>query len=191
MQANKMKLRALTAGITLFGSLVGGANAAAVITDGILSSSLTASNSYLAQTPDKAFDSNTSTAWNAGSSSGWIEMDLGAIFSVSGANVRVAMSPNGGATHQFYVSNTPIANNIAGVTLAHTLSGYFTHHQVSTPTFATEVEGRYVQIRTTSAPAASWVSWFEVGIMGNPVPEPSSIALLGLGSLALMLRRRR
>jgi hypothetical protein len=49
-------------------------------------------------------------------------------------------------------------------------------------------DAQYVRLTTYSS---DWSMLFEVEFNGTVVPEPSSSALLGMGGLALLLRRRR
>jgi hypothetical protein len=70
--------------------------------------------------------------------------------------------------------------------------------QLETVTAAHAVGGRAAFAGLTTTEGISYViltgtetDHFQYGFLGTPIPEPSSTALLGLGGLALILRRRK
>jgi hypothetical protein len=123
-----------------------------------------ASRSWAEQTPDKAFDGDRDTTWNAGTfpeaNGQWIEADLGAIRQLGVLRLVVAQSPDGPTTHEIWVSTEPIGDNRKGAKLVHTFKGHTKNGETLRFDFPKSQSGRYVQIRTTSSP--SWVAWIEI-----------------------------
>ena len=119
-------------------------SAATILTNNVLSSSVSASGSYLTNTAINAFDDAPGTIWLSGSfPTAWIEVDLGSSYSISEGYFSVNMSPNGNANHQIWISDNPILAIRSG-----RLCPYFHRKlrrpEVLTPAFS-PVEGRYVQ----------------------------------------------
>jgi hypothetical protein len=110
--------------------------------------------------------------------------------SATGLNVNlgagtysVALAPVGNGTGSIYVTTTGGANGI-GAPLA---NGNSFFHAIS---FYTGSPGWYST--TDPAFALGAGTWdFSYGISANPVPEPASMAVLGIGALALLRRRKK
>jgi hypothetical protein len=135
-----------------------------------------------------AFDGNPVTHWNAPAyAPQWIKVDLGDTYSLTAFDLLTSQLPNGNTTHEVLVDDV----------LVHVFSGYTTDNQWLQFVPVTPINGRYVEILTTSSP--SWVGWSEVQVSGDgptsAVPEPSTLAIFsGLGGLAFvlgMLRRAK
>jgi hypothetical protein len=113
------------------------------------------------KTPDKAFDGDRTTTWNAGAyAPQWIEADLGASTRLAGIRLLVTQLPDGETAHEIWVSNEPIGEDRARAKLAHTFKGNTRDGQALQFDFPKGLFGRYVQVRTTQSP--SWVAWVEV-----------------------------
>jgi hypothetical protein len=125
-----------------------------------------ASSSSEQNTPDKAFDGDRDTMWNAGShpppdgTGHWIEADLGAVRQLGGLLLVACQQPDGPTTHEVWVSTEPMGGDRTKGKLVHTFKGQTKDHEVLRFDFPKSQSGRYVQIRTTSSP--SWVAWLEI-----------------------------
>lgn len=173
----------------LLASGMSAAHAATVVSQNLGAGAYSASSTwYDAYSPATAFDGNIGTNWNSASPwSGWIEVNLGHAIDISQILLNVNQAPSPASTvHQVWLSNSSIQYDTSGATLAHTFAGETYHGQLLTLDFSTSIAAQYVQIRTTWSP--SWVSWNEIQVLaadGNPVPEPSTAWLLGLGVAAM------
>ena len=89
-------------------------------------------------------------------------------------------------------SNGTITSIDISVSLDDSTSSTVTHYAFSAPTASLDVSlldnARYVRVTTYST---DWSMISEVDFNGDAVPEPTTTALLGLGGLALILRRRK
>jgi hypothetical protein len=123
-----------------------------------------ASQSWEGNTPDKAFDGDRGTVWNAGNPPGeagqWIEADLGAVRQLGGLLLVTCQLPDGPTTHEIWVSTEPIGADRTKAKLVHTFKGQTQNGDVLRFDFPKRRSGRYVQIRTTESP--SWVAWSEI-----------------------------
>ena len=153
------------------------ASASATVINHALTSTATASSSYLANTPNLAADGNTSTLWNSGGHTAWINFDLGSAKSISKITGLVIQNPSGATEHQIYLDNI----------LSHTWSGITTNGDLLTWLLPTATTVQNIRIQTSSSP--SWVAWAEVSIAEVPVPAP--LVLMGLGILAIGITKKR
>lgn len=143
---------------------------AAVLTTVVVTSSLhassnvargcrvTASSSYGSGLPANAVDGDPATQWNAGHHPpAWIELDLGASYSVDRVTLIVEQTPDGPTVHE-----VSFGNENREFTRVETLSGQTVDGQ--TLSFAPNSRSgvRYVRIETTSSP--SWVAWNEIEV---------------------------
>ena len=120
-----------------------------------------ASGSSEQNTPDKAFDGDHDTMWNAGAGpQQWIEADLGAIRQLGGLLLVPSMAPEGPTTHEIWVSTQPMGGDRTKAKLVHTFKGQTKDRDVLRFDFPKGLSGRYVQIRTTESP--TWVAWIEI-----------------------------
>ena len=121
---------------------------------------VTASSSYLADTPALAVDADSvGTAWNAGGTGpSWIEIDLGSDINVGSVVGDDAAVPTSTFTH------TVTGRTSGGTT--YTLGGFsgtVVNHQMLRIACTSAVPPvRYVRITTTSS--ASWVAWWDIRI---------------------------
>ena len=97
-------------------------------------------------------------------------------------------------TIDFYTrtSNGTITSIDISVSLDDSTYSTVTNYAFSAPTASLDVSlldnARYVRVTTYST---DWSMISEVDFNGDAVPEPTTTALLGLGGLALILRRRK
>jgi HEAT repeat protein len=120
-----------------------------------------ASNSWEANTADKAVDGDPDTVWNAGDyAPQWLEADLGTAAQLGSILLRVGQLPAGPTVHEVWVANEPIGEDRTRAKLAHTFSGNTDNGQELKFDFPKNLFARYVQIRTTQSP--SWVAWVHV-----------------------------
>jgi len=121
-----------------------------------------ASNSWdNTQTPDKAFDNDRNTTWNAGDyAPQWIEAELGASTELGSISAVVTQSPAGATVHEVWLSDEPIGESRTRARLAHTFQGNTDNNQMLKFVFTKGTFSRHVQIRTTQSP--SWVAWVDV-----------------------------
>jgi RHS repeat-associated protein len=129
--------------------------------------SATASNFYgPGNEASKATDGNVNTLWNAGGwSPQWIQLDLGAAYTLSKLRLLVAQSPNGPTTHQVYGGATTRSLSLLGTLDGSTTNGQWLEFNSSASNI------RYVKVLTTSSP--SWVAWSEIEVYGT---LPSAVA---------------
>lgn len=138
-----------------------------------------ASNQWLDNSPDRAFDGLGTTLWNAGSfATEWIEVDLQRTYLLSRIDLIIQQTPDSNTIHELWVSDNDIQNDVSGATLIHTFSGFTVNGQFLSVTLPTSVSARHLQVRTTSS--ASWVAWTEVQAFGV-IPEPSTFVFVLLG----------
>jgi hypothetical protein len=117
-------------------------------------------------TPDKAFDGDRNTVWNAGNNpppggaGEWIEADVGAVRQLGRLLLVTCQLPDGPTTHEIWVSTEPIGDDRTKAKLVHTFKGQTQSGDVLRFDFPKRLLGRYVQIRTTESP--TWVAWSEI-----------------------------
>jgi HEAT repeat protein len=122
-----------------------------------------ASASWEDKTPEKAFDGDAGTLWNAGTyAPQWLEADLGASRQLASLVLRISQLPAGETTHEVWVSQYPIGEDRTRAKLAHTFQGNTDDNQQLKHDFAKGLTARYIQVRTTQSP--SWVAWVEVEV---------------------------
>jgi hypothetical protein len=122
-----------------------------------------ASSSWDNHTPDRAFDGNRGTMWNAGDyAPQWIEADLGAPTRLASLRLGITQLPAGPTTHEVWVSDEPIGADRSRARLVHIFSGRTDDNQRLRLDFPNGSFARYVQVHTTQSP--SWVAWAEVEV---------------------------
>jgi hypothetical protein len=124
-----------------------------------------ASASLPDQTPEMAVDGDPSTQWSAGEfPTQWIEIDLGAAYSIGEIRLTVGQWPEGNTVHQLWVGasrdNMQKANEISGYTYDFDVLDYTSPRPLQNV--------RYVRIVTTDS--LSWISWREIEVLA-PFPE--------------------
>ncbi len=116
------------------------------------------------QTPQKAVDGDPNTQWSAGAyPAQWIEIDLGASYSIGEIRLTVGQWPAGQTVHQVWVGTSretlQLVDEFKGKEFDFDVLNYV-------PT-ASLVNIRFVRIVTTESP--SWVSWREIEVLA-PFP---------------------
>ncbi len=125
------------------------------------------------QTPEMAVDGNTETQWSAGDfPTQWIEIDLGAAYSIGEIRLTVGQWPEGSVVHQVWVGTT--RDDMQQVD---EFSGYMYDYDVLTYQPERALQNiRYVRIVTVESP--SWVSWREIEVLAafpaTPTPVPTA-----------------
>jgi hypothetical protein len=107
-----------------------------------------------------AVDGLVDTLWNAGiAPSGWIEVDLGAVYDVALLRLVVAQTPSGRAVHKIYGKATSGGSFTELLELdATTTDGQVLQHTPGTPWSGV----RYLRIETIWGP--SWPAWREIQV---------------------------
>jgi hypothetical protein len=124
-----------------------------------LGKSVSVSGALPDQTPQMAVDGDPNTQWSAGAyPTQWIEIDLGAPYSIGKIRLTVGQWPAGETVHQLWVGSTQET-----MQLVYEFSGQEFDFDVLTFVPATPLPNvRYVRIDTTESP--SWVSWREIEV---------------------------
>jgi hypothetical protein len=126
------------------------------------------------QTPQMAVDGDPTTQWSAGGyPTQWIEIDLGAAYTVGEIRLTVGQWPSGKTLHQLWVGATSDS-----MRLVQKFSGNEYDFDVLNFVPPTALENiRYIRIVTTESP--SWVSWREIEVLApfpvsaTPIPVAS------------------
>ena len=83
--------------------------------------------------PQYAFDGTVNDYWNSGTfPTQWLEVDLQQRYDLTSVSLFVTQLPDGNTTHQVWVSNSAIQNDLSGATLIHTFSGFTTNFSTLT-----------------------------------------------------------
>lgn len=143
-----------------------------LVSNGLSQSSYSASATYGASFPYRAFDDNLTTTWTCASNTGWIEVNLGKVFDLSRVVLVVNQDPAGVTVHDVYYSQSPIGA-FGAASLAQEFSGATGNYNVLNGAFPAGTLAQYVQIRTTLTP--SWVSWYEVQVYAYHGRETGSL----------------
>uniref|UniRef100_UPI00356A1B7A CARDB domain-containing protein n=1 Tax=Stieleria sp. TaxID=2795976 RepID=UPI00356A1B7A len=144
------------------------------VSDNLYATAVTASGFWNDNNvPFNAFD-GTGASWNAGGfPQQWIEADLGRRIPLSRVNLIPVQAPSTATTtHEVWVSDSPIGNTRLNAVRAKRLTSATTNREAFQINFDQPIEGRYIQILTTSSP--SWVAWQEIdvfGATGLPAPD--------------------
>jgi hypothetical protein len=116
------------------------------------------------QNADMAVDGDPNTQWSAGEfPTQWIEIDLGAAYSLGEVRLTVGQWPDGQTVHQLWVGASQ-----GSLQMVHEFAGYTYDYNVlsyAPPKALKNV--RYVRLVTTESP--SWVSWREIELLA-PYP---------------------
>ncbi len=118
------------------------------------------------QTSEMAVDGDASTQWSAGGyPTQWIEIDLGAAYSIGEIRLTVGQWPDGDTIHQLWVGasrdSMQQVHEFADHTYDYDVLGYLPSSPLKSI--------RYVKLVTTESP--SWVSWREIEVLA-PLPAP-------------------
>ena len=117
------------------------------------------------QTPQMAVDGDPNTQWSAGAfPTQWIEIDLGAPYTIGEFRLTVGQWPAGATVHQLWIGATQDAMRLVSEFSGHEYDYDVLNFMPDTP--LTNI--RYVRIVTTESP--SWVSWREIEVLA-PVPN--------------------
>jgi hypothetical protein len=119
---------------------------------------VTASASMVAFGMDasRAVDGSPYSAWLAEFAPQWIELDLGANYSVRKVKLKVSQSPAGNTVHHVYLGPAPNPSSLVTTISQYTQESMWLDVDLPSP------QGRYLRIVTTSSP--SWVSWYEIEV---------------------------
>ncbi len=123
------------------------------------------------QAPGMAVDGNTETQWSAGDfPTQWIEVDLGAAYSIGEIRLTVGQWPEGSVLHQVWVGAS-----LDELQLVHEFSGYEQDYDILDYVPEKLLENiRYVRIVTVESP--SWVSWREIEVLAAFPATPTPVA---------------
>ncbi len=127
------------------------------------------------QTPEMAVDGDPNNQWSAGEfPEQWIEIDLGAAYTIGEIRLTIGQWPEGETMHQVWVGATrdklQKVNEFAGYTYDFDVLSYAPASPMQNV--------RYVRVVTTASPA--WVSWREIEVLAAfpPTPTPTPEASL-------------
>jgi F5/8 type C domain len=130
---------------------------------------ITASKTYLNNTPSLVADGNVTTSWNAGDyPPQWIRFDLGAPHDLVHVRLLVKQVPHTGVTdHRVYGSYNGTKYTLLGGFSDTTRNSQWL--QLDTPARGI----RYIKVETTKSP--SWVGWSEIQVNGSRSPSTAPI----------------
>ncbi len=122
------------------------------------------------QSPQMAVDGDFNTQWSAGAfPTQWIEVDLGAAYTVGEIRLTVGQWPAGDVLHQLWVG--PSQDNMQRV---YEFSGHVYDYDMLNFVPDKPLNGiRFVRIVTTESP--SWVSWREIEVLAPFMATPTPI----------------
>ena len=125
-----------------------------------LGKSISASNQYGDQVASLAVDGDLGTLWNSGNGpTQWIEIDLGAEYSIKEIRLTTSQYPAGATTHRIFGKGTD--DQFA---LLNTIEGDTVDGQELLFVPAQPIQGiRFVRVETVSSP--SWVAWREIEVI--------------------------
>ena len=111
-----------------------------------------------------AVDGNPNNRWGSGSHAPeWIEIDLGAEYSISEVKLLPSQSPTGETVHDLKVKGTSTNGKYSTL---QTFRGMTADYQMLSLRLPAPVRGvRYVRVETVRSP--SWVSWREIEIIAG------------------------
>ncbi len=116
------------------------------------------------QSPEMAVDGDPNTQWSAGGyPTQWIEIDLGAEYSVGEIRLTVGQWPEGNVVHELWVGASR-----ESLRKVQEFSGYEVDFNILSylpPSPLNDI--RYIKVVTTESP--SWVSWREIEVLA-PFP---------------------
>jgi subtilisin family serine protease len=121
---------------------------------------VTAGSTMAGTGPAKVVDGYyTITGWNAGHGApAWIEFDLGTTRNLWGIRLTPEVSPEGPATHQIWVGDTPNPTTLVG------RISTTARNMVPQTAALGNAPDRYVRVVTLDSP--SWVAWTEIELYG-------------------------
>ena len=123
---------------------------------------VTASSTHESSSPGNAVDGDVATQWNAGHHPpAWIELDLGAAFSVDRVRLIVEQTPDGPTVHTVSFGTATRDFTPVEVLSRHTVDGQELSFAPNTARHGV----RYVKVATSSSP--SWVAWNEIEVWGT------------------------
>jgi F5/8 type C domain len=123
------------------------------------------------QTAQMAVDGDTNTQWSSGAfPTQWIEIDLGALYSIGEIRLTVGQWPAGETIHEIWVGSSQ-----ADLKKVYDFKGSEFDFDVLNYVPATPLQGiRYARIVTTESP--SWVSWREIEVLAPFPATPTPTA---------------
>ncbi len=127
------------------------------------------------ETPGMAVDGKAETQWSSGEfPTQWIEIDLGAAYSIGKIQLIIGQWPDGNAVHQLWVGA-----NLGNMIMVKEFSGHMYDYDILEYAPTSPLRNvRYVRVVTTESP--SWVSWREIEVLApfptTPTPTAEPIA---------------
>jgi hypothetical protein len=126
------------------------------------------------QAPEMAVDGDSTTQWSAGEfPTQWIEVDLGAAYSIGEVRLTVGQWPDGQTVHQLWMGTS--RDDLQKV---YEFSGYTYDYDILSFEPPSPLQNiRYVRLVTSESP--SWVSWREIEVLAPfpAAPTPGVEAL--------------
>ena len=130
--------------------------------------------------PDRAFDGDVNTDWNAGTWDAWIEVDLGRSHDLSRIALLLNIGPDGVATYDLWISSSPILGSRAGATLVASFPGFHYQREPIEYRFPSGTSARFLQVHTHDS--ASWAAWWEIEVFALCVDEDSDGVFVNCGA---------
>jgi parallel beta-helix repeat protein len=170
------KISSVLGVVVLVGVLTGGAAEArsqgALVQNYALGKATIASAALPEGQPSLAVDGHFNTYWNAGNFPiQWIEVDLGATFTVGGLSLAITQLPDGFTSHRVTARETVDGPSV----LLHQFTGQTTDTQVLSVELLPAAQAvRFVRVETTASP--SWVAWREIQVCPATCPRTLSVS---------------
>lgn len=123
---------------------------------------VTSSSTHQSSSPGNAVDGDPTTAWNAGRHPpSWIEIDLGAAYSIDRVRLLVEQTPDGPTVHNVSFGTASRSFTIVEVLSRQTVDD----QELSIAPNSARHGVRFVKVETISSP--SWVAWNEIEVWGT------------------------
>ncbi|MGB3947617.1 MAG: PKD domain-containing protein [Bacteroidia bacterium] len=136
---------------------------------------VTASAELGSNPAQNAVDGDCSAIWNAGNfATQYIQVDLGALYTINNINIMFEMTPNGNVNHEILTSPDMVTWNVVDVATGFYITGQLIERCYSSSPL-TNVRG----VRINSITSPSWIAIREFGVYTLSTPQIPTISASG------------